>query len=139
MLVDIQFYTNNYLGESVPATVFPRYSLRAEQAIMQMCGRPDVEKLTDCQVCAIKNAICAQIEYYTTNGISAANAGLTAQEYTIGKIRVSNGGGNQRGNARAGSSMICPAAVAALEQTGLLNRAVPAIGNPMYYGGGWFR
>lgn len=139
MIVDPIYYANEYAGETVPVSVFPRYSLRAEQAILQMCGMPDVEKLMPCQMCAIKNAICAQIEYYTTNGISVANAGVTAQEYSIGKIRVSNGGNSQAKNANSGKSMICPAAVAALEQTGLLNRSVPAAGYPMYYGGGWIR
>lgn len=134
MIVDSIYYVNEYMGETVPATVFPRYSKRAEEAILTYCGHPDICKLYPFQIAAVKSAICAQIEYYSENGISVATNGDTGKSYTIGKISVSGGGS---GNAKASYSMICPAAVAILEQTGLNYPAVPAVGFPMYTGAGW--
>lgn len=135
MIVDSIYYVNEYMGESVPATVFPRYSKRAEEAILTYCGHPDICKLYPFQIAAVKSAICAQIEYYSLNGIGVATTGETGSSYTIGKISVSGGSGS--GNAKASWSMICPAAVASLEQSGLNYPAVPAVGNPMYTGAGW--
>lgn len=136
MIVDELYYHDFYMGEGVPSTVFPRYSKRAEEAILRICGNPDFCSLSDDQKKAVTDAICAQIEFFTYNGISAASTGVTGQDYTIGKISV-RGGGNSASTAKRGASMICPAAIAALEQTGLLNRAVPVAGYPMYTGFGW--
>jgi hypothetical protein len=128
-IVCIDYYNNTYMGEPIAPAEFQRASAKAERAITQLThGRAaNYAALPAFQQSAIRDAICAQIEYYALNGVDISIAGETSSGWTVGKVRVD--GGN-RNKATGAVSMVCPAAIAALEQTGLLNGQVPTLGMP---------
>ena len=130
-IVSYEYYTSTYLGESVSEADFPRYDLRAETIIRNITkGATDqFARLTEATQEAVKNAICAQIEYFSIYGPEVATTGRTGGSFTVGKVSVSNGSEVRTG----ASSMVCPLAIAFLEQTGLLNPAVGVIDKPFFW------
>ena len=121
--VTFDFFANTYCGDpAVTEPAFPRLEARAEDAVNALIRfravPPQLEVL-------YQKAICAQIDYYAIYGIEAASAGLMENSFTVGKVSVTGGGAAARSG---GASMIAPQAVAYLEQTGLLNPAVPVAG-----------
>lgn len=127
-LVDYEYYTE-YMGEPIDGADFPRMEKKAERLIVQIThGRAKkAAQLPEVLQTAIKNAVCAQIEYYNLNGLDVAVTGETAADWTVGKVRVNSGA---RASATGSASMVCPAAIAELEQTGLLDPAVPVLDFP---------
>ena len=140
-IVTESYYKNTYLGEPIATADFPRAEARAERMIAQMTHGRATEAtfaaLPKFQQDAVKEAICAQIEYYAVYGVEISISGKTADGWTVGKVRVDKSSG---GSASTGpASMVCPSAIAALEQTGLLNPQVPTLGEPWRapYPWGW--
>lgn len=127
MLVTPEYYSNTYMGEAVEPAAFPRLELRAEELVGRLTRGRVTEANFDALPTSLQNAymdaICAQIEYMQAMGISVATYGNTAQSFTVGKVRVD---GSKLTTGAA--SMVCPAVIAILEQTGLMNPAVPALG-----------
>lgn len=122
-VVDYEYYTSTYIGDpAVTEADFPRMEARAEDIINQLIRYKEVPTMWQD---AYKSAICAQIDYYAVYGIEAASAGLMENSFTVGKVSVTGGSASARSG---GASMIAPQAVAYLEQTGLLNPAVPVAG-----------
>lgn len=128
-IVTYTYYTDTYMGEPIAETEFPRAEVRAERAIAQIThGRSlNFDGLPSFQQRAITEAVCAQIEYYAVNGVDVSVNGETSGGWTVGKVRV-DGGSKEK--ATGAVSMICAAAIAALEQTGLLNPQVQTVGMP---------
>lgn len=128
-IVEYSYYSDTYLGEPIAVSDFPRAENRAERLITQIThGRAaNYAALPAFQQNAIRDAICAQVEYYALNGVDISISGETSSGWTVGKVRVDGGNKNK---ATGAVSMVCPAAVAALEQTGLLNGQVPTLGMP---------
>lgn len=121
--VSYEFFKETYLGDpSVTETDFPRLEARAEDAVNALIRFRAVPAQFEV---LYQKAICAQIDYYAVYGIEAASAGLMENSFTVGKVSVTGGGASARSG---GASMISPQAVAYLEQTGLLNPAVPVAG-----------
>ncbi len=119
--VTYDFYANIYLGDpAVTEAAFPRLEARAEDAVNALIRFRAVPAQWEKQY---QKAICAQVDYYAIYGIEAASAGLTENSFTVGKVSVTGGG------ASGSASMISPQAVAYLEQTGLMNPAVPVAEN----------
>ena len=121
--VTYDFFTNTYHGDpAVTEAAFSRLEARAEDAINALIRfravPPQSETLH-------QKAICAQIDYYAIYGVEAASAGLMESSFTVGKVSVTGGGASARSGK---ASMISPQAVAYLEQTGLMNPAVPVAG-----------
>lgn len=134
-IVDYGYYTATYMGEAI-AGDFPRACARAERLINQIThGRAaQYDALPPVLQEAVKTAICAQIEYYALMGIDISVTGETASDWTVGKVSVRSGSSGA-GSVAGASSMVCPAAIAALEQTGLLDPSVPAVGYlPPFWG-----
>ena len=73
-IVSYEYYASTYLGESVSETDFPRYDLRAEMVIRNITkGATDnFDSMTEATQDAVKNAICAQIEYFSLYGVEVA-------------------------------------------------------------------
>lgn len=136
-IVDYSYYSTTYYGETIAESEFPRYEARAQRVINQIThGRAaHYAALPAFQQQAIKDAICAQIEYYVLNGIDVSVSGETSSGWTVGKVKVD---GSNKGTASGGPSMVCAAAIAALEQTGLLNPQVPTLGDPSILPWGWY-
>ena len=121
--VSYEFFKATYVGDpSVTETDFPRLEARAEDAVNALIRFRAVPAQWEKQY---QKAICAQIDYYAIYGIEEASAGLMENSFTVGKVSVTGGGAAARSG---GVSMIAPQAVAYLEQTGLLNPAVPVAG-----------
>lgn len=132
-IVSYNYYTTTYLGETIAETDFPRAEARAERVIAQITHGRATEAsfaaLPLFQQNAVKEAICAQVEYYALFGVEVSISGKTADGWTVGKVSV-NGNGNGSKNATGASTMVCPSAIAALELTGLLDPSVPTLGDP---------
>jgi hypothetical protein len=73
-----------------------------------------------------KLAICSQIDFLAINGIDSLNDGEGSVGFTVGKVRVDGKAKSSAGGAM--SANISPAAISYLEQTGLMNPAVPVVG-----------
>jgi hypothetical protein len=128
-IITYDYYESIYAGEPIAGQDnFARAEIRAERVINQIThGRAaNYAALPAFQQEAIQNAICAQIEYYAINGVEVSISGKTADGWTVGKVRVDGGGSGATGAA----TMICPSAIAALEQSGLLNPQVDTVGEP---------
>ena len=122
--VSYEFFKATYVGDpSVTETDFPRLEARAEDAVNALIRFRAVPAQWEKQY---QKAICAQIDYYSIYGIEAASAGMMENSFTVGKVSVTGGGASARSG---GASIISPQAVAYLEQTGLLNPAVPVAGS----------
>ena len=137
-LVTLEYYQGTFLGEPIDADVFPRYELRAEELILSLIRMNEAKALTltGDTLTAVKKAICAQIEYFQEYGIGISVYGKEAGGgFTVGKVSVNNGSAS--GAASGARSMIAPAVYVYLEQTGLLNPAVPTAGMPPQYWGWW--
>lgn len=135
MIVTYDEYISVYCGEPIVVTEYPRAEAKAERLIKQIThGRTaDFSALPMWQQDAVKEAIVAQVEYYAIEGMEVSVAGQSAPVWTVGKVSV--GGGRQdSGKATGASTMVCPAAIAALEQTGLLNADVPTVDYPRLEG-----
>lgn len=130
-IVSYEYYTTSYLGESVSEADFPRYDLRAESIIQNITkgATKHFEQMPEDIQDAVKNAICAQIEYFSLYGVDVAVSGRTGGGFTVGKVSVTNGAQVKTG----ASSMVCPAALAYLEQTGLLNPQVDTFDKPFLW------
>lgn len=131
-IVTREYYNETYIGETIAEADFQRAEARAERIIAQIThGRATAETfaaLPAFQQAAVKEAICAQIEYYALYGVEVSISGKTADGWTVGKVRVDGG---SSAAARTGApTMVSPSAIAALEQTGLLNPHVATVGEP---------
>ena len=126
--VDYSFYTDTYKGQepSVEASSFPALEAHAERIIGAMTRWrvteetfPDLPHFTQTLV---KLAICSQVDAIAVNGFESVSAGNNVG-FTVGKVRV-DGGSKTSGTL---SASVSPAAKLYLEQTGLLNPAVPVL------------
>ena len=128
-IVTYAYYSQTYLGETVAQPDFPQMEAKAERLIKQIThGRSaNYAVLPPFQQEAIQEAICAQIEYYALYGVDVSISGKTSDGWTVGKVRVDAG---KSASATGAASMVCPSAIAALEQTGLMNPQVPTLGEP---------
>ena len=126
--VTAQYYEDTFMG--IPVEEFTQYNAWAERAIALITRGKVTESnfstFPDWVQEAYKNAICAQISYLAEAGLTTAINGETARSFTVGKVRVDEGG-SARGGAYGAASSVCALAKAYLEQTGLLYPAVGVI------------
>ena len=140
-IVCLDYYNDTYLGEPIATCEFQRASAKAERVITQIThGRAaNYAALPEFQQAAIRDAICAQIEYYALEGTDVSINGDTGGNgWTVGKVHVNGSAGNSVKRSQ-GASMVCAAAIAALEQSGLMNPQVETVGEPprVPYPWGW--
>ena len=131
-IVTCRYYNYEYMGEPIAEADFPRAAAKAQRLINQIThGRAaNFAALLAFQQNAVKEAICAQIEYYSHMGTEVSVNGDTGGNgWTIGSLHI-NGSGAASGKATGAGTMIGAATIAALEQTGLLNPQVPTLGEP---------
>lgn len=137
-IVSFEYYVSCYAGEPIAEDEFRSASAKAERLVNQIThGRAErFAALPAFQQQALKDAICAQIEYYALYGLEISISGKTADGWTVGKVRVEGGSGSTRTGAQ---TMVCPSALSTLEQTGLLNPQVETVGEPprVPYPWGW--
>ena len=124
-------YTALY-GDTVSGDVFPMYAENASDIVdlvtryqIEQCG--GLSALPSLVQKLVKKATAAQILYFSENGLNATMAGQLGQGFTVGKVSISGGNSSGASGRGAAQALISPAAVAMLEQTGLMGRSVPCL------------
>lgn len=140
MIVTEEYYTSTYMGEAVDTAAYPRFEKRAEELvnIITKGALKGFDSLHESVKESVKNAICAQIEFYSLQGIETAVIGAdTSQGFTVGKVTIQKGSGIGAKALSAAQSMTAPMCIAYLESTGLLNPQVATFDIPCIRGRGY--
>ena len=125
-VVDYTFYSTVYGGTDADNTSFPALCARASDvigAVTHWVDETAIAKLPALLQTLYKKAICAQVDFFALNGTDVVNESGNAG-FTVGKVTV-QGKGNTTGGKL--SESVSPLAIGYLEQTGLMNPAVPCI------------
>ena len=123
MYVDESYYYDTFNGESVESADFPGLCRRAGELIEELT----LYRLTETgflvmpveMQTAVKNAVCAQIEYLDSNGGAEMDMGNGMSGATLGKFSYS---GASSGSGSTEQSIFSPRAERILWPTGLTYR-----------------
>ena len=131
-IVDYAYYTGTYMGTEADQASFPALNAQAERLIGAMTrwqvNADNIGTFPALTQTLYKLAVCAQVDFFFINGTETMTAG-NGTGFTVGKVRVDGYASARTGGAM--SAGVSPAAVAYLEQTGLLYPAVPVVGVPL--------
>ena len=139
-IVDFAYYYNVYLGQEADQTSFPALCARASDIVGAMTRWQVTEDNFSTFPALVqtlyKKAICAQVDFFAVNGLDSVTISAGVDNgFTVGKVSVHGKSGT--GASGKMSNNIAPLAVLYLEQSGLLNPAVPTAPDmPMI--GWWF-
>ena len=139
-IVDWTYYSTVYMGQEADQTSFPALCARASDIVGAMTRWAVTEDNLATYPALVqtlyRKAICAQVDFFAVNGLDSVNISAGVDNgFTVGKVSV-----HGRSGASASGSMrdnIAPLAQLYLEQTGLLNPAVP-VAPDMPLIGWWF-
>ena len=126
MTVDFTYYSTVYLGQEADAASFPALCARAEDVVASMARWADPETFDPFQLTLYKKAICAQVDCFAVNGLDSAVGG-NERGFTVGKVSISGKSGSDLVRKGAMAGNVAPLALMYLEQSGLMNPAVPVI------------
>ena len=130
-IVDFNYYYNVYMGTEADQTSFPALYAHASRMIAAMTrwqvDESNFDRLPSLTQTQYKLALCAQVDFLGINGVDSVTGGGNGG-FTVGKVTVHEGSKASAGGAM--SANISPAAMLYLEQSGLMNPAVPAWGWP---------
>lgn len=128
-IVDFAYYTGTYMGTEANEASFPALYAHASRVIGAMTRWQVTEENFATFPAFVQTlyrlAICSQVDFLSINGVESLNT-TGGVGFTVGKVRVDGYASARTGGAL--SADVSPAAVAYLEQTGLLNPAVPVWG-----------
>jgi hypothetical protein len=128
-IVDYSFYTDTYKGEEADQASFPSLCAHASRVIGAMTrwqvDEDTIDRFPHFTQTLYRLAICSQIDFLAFNGVETLAAG-EAVGFSVGKVRVDGGRNASAGGALSAS--VSPAAMLYLEQSGLMNPAVPVFG-----------
>ena len=129
-IVDFAYYTETYMGTEADEASFPALNAHASRVVANMT-RWQVDETTIDQFPSLvqtlyRLAVCSQIDFLAINGVDSLTDGEGSVGFSVGKVRVD--GKNKTSAGGAMSASISPAAISYLEQTGLMNPAVPVAG-----------
>lgn len=131
-IVDFAYYTGTYMGTEANDASFPALYAHASRVIGAMTRWQVTEENFATFPAFVQTlyrlAICSQVDFLSINGVESLNT-TGGVGFTVGKVRVDGYASARTGGAL--SADVSPAAVAYLEQTGLLNPAVPVVGVPV--------
>lgn len=129
-IVDFTYYKDTYKGTEADSTSFPALNAHASRVIANMTrwqvDETNFDKLPSLTQTLYRLAICSQIDCLAVNGIESLYDGEDSVGFSVGKVRVNGKAKSSAGGAMSAS--ISPAAISYLEQTGLMNPAVPVVG-----------
>ena len=129
-IVDFAYYTQTYMGTEADQASFPALNAHASRVIASMTrwqvDEDNFGELPSMIQTLYKLAICSQIDFLSINGVESISDGAESVGFSVGKVRVD--GKSKASTGGAMSASISPAAVSYLEQTGLMNPAVPVAG-----------
>lgn len=123
-VVDFTFYRDVYKGSEADNASFPALCARAEDVIGAAVHWADENKIVSLPApipTLYKKAICAQVDFFALNGVESVNE-TGSSGFTVGKVTVH--GRQTTGASGRMADAISPAAIAYLEQTGLMNPQV---------------
>lgn len=124
-IVSYTYYTTTYGGTAIAEADWDSLEAKAETLIDTLTGLSDYSDCPESVITAVKNAVCAQVDYMDYEGVQVGLVGTSESSYTLGKIRVD--GERTTASGSVSASMICPLVRAILEPTGLLYRGIPVI------------
>lgn len=128
--IDETYYKTEYEGEPVTGTDFYRFSNRATSLIDALTEYKireiGFDKFTEQVQVLIKNAVCAQVEYYQIEGINTDITGTTRTSGSMSIGSFSYSGNTFSTNKQA--NRVAPACLTYLEGTGLLRKRKVRIG-----------
>ena len=127
MNVDFVYYSTVYLGKETDETSFPALCARAEDVVGAMVRWADPATFTPFQLTLYKKAICAQVDFFAVNGLDSV-AGGTDRGFTVGKVSISGKSGSDLARKGSMADSLSNLVLMYLEQSGLLNPAVPVVG-----------
>ena len=129
-IVDFAYYTQTYMGTEADQTSFPALNAHASRVIATMTrwqvDEDNFSALPPFTQTLYKLAICSQIDFLSINGVESISSGEEAVGFSVGKVRVN--GKTKASIGGAMSASVSPAAISYLEQSGLMNPAVPVVG-----------
>ena len=126
-VVDYTFYSTVYMGSEADEASFPALCARAADVVGAMTRWIDPDTLDAWTLNLYKKAVCAQVDFFAVNGLDSA-AGNDGRGFTVGKVSISGKSGSELKSTGAMAGNISPMAILYLEQTGLMNPAVPVVG-----------
>ena len=129
-IVDFQYYTETYMGTEADAASFPALNAHASRVIAMMTrwqvDETNIDQLPSLIQTMYRLAVCSQIDFLAINGVDSLTDGESSVGFSVGKVRVDGKAKTSAGGAMSAS--ISPVAISYLEQTGLMNPAVPVAG-----------
>jgi hypothetical protein len=139
-IVDWAFYSAVYMGTEADEASFPALCARAGDIVGAMtCWAVTEDNIHNYPAMVqelYKKAICAQADFFAVNGLDSVTISAGVDNgFTVGKVSVHGRSGVAAAGKMSGS--VAPLALMYLEQSGLLNPAVPVAPDmPMI--GWWF-
>ena len=126
-IVEYTFYSTVYMGTESDEVSFPALCSRACDVVGAFTRWIDPNTLTEPALTLYKKAVCAEVDYFALNGFESVSGG-NDRGFTVGKVSVSGKSGSDLKATGAMRDHLAPLVVMYLEQTGLLNPAVPVVG-----------
>ena len=126
-IVDFEYYSTVYMGTEADEASFPALCARAEDVIGAMVRWQDPAAFTPFQLTLYKKAVCAQVDFFAVNGLDSV-AGGTDRGFTVGKVSISGKSGSDLARKGSMADSLSNLVLMYLEQSGLLNPAVPVVG-----------
>ena len=130
-IVDLAYYSTVYLGQEATDCDFPALEARAEDVIGVMtrweATAETIADLPPFQRTLVKKAVCAQIDFFAVNGLDCITGNTDGPGFTVGKVSVSGKSGSAIMRRGEMAEYVAPMAKAYLEQSGLMNPAVPVV------------
>ena len=127
--VDYQYYSGVYMGTEVDQTSFPALCAHALRMVDAMAhwrvNDQNFSELPELTQTQYRLAVCSQIDFLSLNGLESINDSGSAG-FTVGKVTVHGKSASVASGAM--SANISPATILYLEQSGLMNPAVPVCG-----------
>lgn len=131
-IVDYAYYAGTYMGTEANEASFPALNAHASRVIGAMTRwqvtEDNFSTFPPMIQTLYKLAVCSQVDFLSINGVESLNT-IGGVGFSVGKVRVDGYASARTGGAMSAS--VSPAAVAYLEQTGLLYPAVPVVGVPL--------
>ena len=129
MIVDWNFYHDIYMGSDADPDSFYRLNVHASRIVSAMTRwqvtEDNITELPGIVQTMYRLAVCCQIDFLALNGLDSINS-TGGGGYTVGKVTVRESTKAENGGAMSGN--ISPETIMYLEQSGLMNPAVPVVG-----------
>lgn len=129
MIVGWEYYRDTYMGTDADPENFYRLNIHASRIVSAMTHwqvtEDNISSFPGIVQTMYRLAICCQIDFLALNGLESINS-TGGGGFTVGKVTVRESAKSEKGGAMSGN--ISPETIQYLEQSGLMNPAVPVVG-----------